>query len=174
MLSWNVIWVRAKEYVLLNSDSTPVKLSPSSKPDISWLMSRMEELNVPIAYTKDLEEIYFTKLPGGVHGDYCAGRIRLAADVKTCEIMDKVFVHELAHHVDDQEDVVSDERLIKEKKLKAKYMADTYAKRSIGEYLAVGFEVYYVGTKKEKSVMKKKNPRLYKIISDLHRKFSRH
>lgn len=173
MASWNVAWVKAKEYMLMNGDSTPVRLSPSSKPDVSWLMSRMEELGIPIAYTKDLEEIYFTKLPGGDHGDYCAGRIRMSADKKTCPIMDKVFVHELAHHVDDQEDVTSDEKLIQEKKRAAKYMADTYAKKNVGEYLAVGFEVYYLGTEQEKKKMRKRNPRLYRTIGDLHRRFSR-
>ena len=173
MPSWNVEWVKAKEYVLLNGDCTPVRLSPASKPDISWLMSRMEELGVPVAYTKDLEEICFTRIPGGDHGDYLSGRIRIAGDLKTQPIMDKVFVHELAHHVDDQEDVTSDERLTKEKRRAAKHMADTYAKKNTGEYLAVGFEVYYLGTKEEKKKMRSKNPRLYRTIAELHRKFSR-
>jgi hypothetical protein len=133
----------------------------------------MEELGVPIAYTEDLEEIYFTKLPGGDHGDYVGGRIRMSADKKTREIMDKVFVHEIAHHMDDQEDVTSDETLNEERKLKAKHMSDTYAKKNVSEYLAVGFEVYYLGSREEKAKMKKMNPRLYKTIASLHRRFSR-
>ena len=173
MISWNVISVKKKEYALMNGCQTPINCSPSSSPDISWLMSRMEELGVPIAYTEDLVEIYFTKLPGGDHGDYSSGRIRLAADKKTRDILDKVFVHELAHHLDDQEDVTSDDILCKEKKLKAKHMPDAYAKKNVGEYLAVGFEVYYLGSKKEKTKMRKMNPRLFKTIASLHRRFNR-
>lgn len=162
----------SREFLLIHS-STAIRLSPSSKPDITKLMSEMEEADVPISYTNELEEIYFTKIPGGNHGDYCSDRIRLAADKKTREILGKVLVHELAHHVDDQEDICSDDRLMKEKKKKAKYMSDTYAKRNVGEYFAVGFEVYYFGTDKEKRQMKKKNPYLHRTIEAIHKKYSR-
>lgn len=173
MPSWNVEWVRAKEYVLLNCECTPILLSQSSKPDLSWLMSRMEELRIPISYTKNLEKIIFTKIPRGHHGDYQGDIIRLAADKKTAPILDKVFVHELAHHVDDHEDISSDDLLIKEKKVASKYMDDAYARKNTSEYLAVGFEVYYLGTKEEKKKLRAKNPRLYRAIAALHRKFSR-
>lgn len=136
-------------------------------------MSRMEELEIPIAYTRNLEKIIFTKIPKGHHGDYQGDVIRLAADKKTTPILDKVFVHELAHHVDDHEDLSSDDLLIQEKKVAAKHMSDTYAKKNTSEYLAVGFEVYYLGTKEEKKKMRDKNPRLYRTIAVLHRKFSR-
>jgi len=166
------MWVGVKEYVLLNATSTPVKCSPSSRPNISWLMSRMEELEIPVAYSNGLEELYFTKLKGD-HGEYQAGKIRIACDAKTEGIMDKVFIHELAHHVDDQEDVTSNDRLIYEKKYCAKYMIDVYARRNIYEYFAVGFEVYYLGAPAERKKMRRYNPHLYRTITKLHRQFSR-
>ena len=172
MASWNVEWIKAREYILLNSSSTPVRCSPSSKPNISWLMSRMEELEVPIAYTNELEELYFTRI-GSDHGEYCSGKIKIASDQKTKDIMDKVLVHELAHHVDDQEDITSDDKLIEEKKTHGKYMPDRYARKNIYEYFAVGFEIYYLGTDIQKKKMKRINPRLYKLIHRVHKRFSR-
>jgi len=171
--SWNIIPFKEREYILTNDDRTLIRCSPSSKPDIVKLMSSMEEHDVPISYTKFLREIYFTRLPGGDHGDYHDDRVRLAADKKTALVLGKVFVHELAHHLDDHEDIVSDDHLFREKKKCAKHMSDAYAKKNVGEYLAVGFEVFYFGAAVEKAKLRKMNPRLYKTIAALHRKFSR-
>ena len=173
MPSWNVVHRKGREYELLNGSGTPIRLSPKAQPDISWLMARMEELGIPIAYTMNLEEIYFTFLKGRDHGDYRVGKIRISSNKETKEIMDSVFVHELAHFVDDMDDVTSNDLLIKEKKQRAKYMPDPYAKKNVGEYLAVGFEVYYLGTDEEKKRMRKSNPRLYRTIASLHHRFSR-
>lgn len=172
MGSWNVAHIKKGEYELLNDTATLISFSPKAAPDISWLLSRMEEIGVPISYTRDLKNIYFTYLKGGDHGDYCNHRIRISCDKRTREIMDKVFIHEIAHHVDDMEDITSDDMLMREKKLKGKHMADSYARKNVGEYFAVGFEVYYFGTVKEKKTMRTKNPYLYKKIQSLHRKFS--
>lgn len=135
-------------------------------------MSRMEELGVPAGYTRELEEIYFTRLHGDA-GDYFDGRIRISVDSKTWDIADKVLVHELGHHVDDMEDVTSDESLAHEKKTRGCYMPDGYARKNVGEYLACGFEIYYCGSKQDKRNLKKKNPVLYATIRRLHRRFSR-
>lgn len=151
--------------------STVISCSPKSRPDITWLMSRMEELGVPPSYTWDLDEIYFTRLAGRNHGDYCNNKIRLSVDKESWSMVDRTLVHELAHHIDDQEDITGDDALIKERKLKGRHMADSYARKNVGEYLAVGFEVYYVGTRKERGVMRAKNPVLYHTISRIHKRY---
>lgn len=171
MSSWNVLYISDREFQLLNGSQTLITLSPKSKFDVTLLMSKLEEIEFPLSYTKGLKLIHMTKLPGTA-GDYLDCRIRMSSDKLTQDIMDVVFVHEVAHHIDDIENVTDDEHLKKEKKKKAKFMPDGYAKKNVGEYFATGFEVFYCGTKKEKSNMRKKNPRLFSTISALHKKFS--
>lgn len=178
MGSWNVVWVKAREYELLNGSQTAVYLSRTSKFPVAQLMSRMEELGVPVAYSGNLKEVIFTRsLPSRTgtrnHGDYVNSRIRMASGRDTVDVMDRVFVHELAHHVDDQEDVTGDGLLEDERKRRWKHMPDRYARKNAGEYLAVGFEYFYCGTEEERAQMKRKNPRLYRTIASLHRRFSR-
>jgi hypothetical protein len=75
--------------------------------------------------------------------------------------------------MDDRELISLRDNIIKEKKLKVKYVNDSYARKNVGEYVAVGFEIFYCGTKKEKRSLKKHNPKLYGVISRLHRKYKR-
>lgn len=174
MASWKADRLTAKEYSLNNgkkSDRTRLSLSPKSNPPINYLMKRMRDANVPIGYTIGLKEIYFTRLHG-THGDYTFSKIRLSTDIRSWEISHVVLVHELAHHLDEILEITKDDRLRKEKKENAQHMPDGYAKTNFGEYLACGFEIFYFGAKKEKDKMKQKNPRLYRTIETLHRKFS--
>lgn len=172
MSSWNVSHVEKKEYELLNGSSTLVHSSPTSNPDIAWLMSKMEELEVPIAYTRELKELYFTKLPRDA-GDYFRGRIRISVRPDDWENAHRILVHELGHLIDEEEAATDDDSMKKEKKKKAKHMPDAYAKKDVCEYFAVGFEVFYCGTKEERKKMKKKNPLLFKRIKALHKKYSK-
>lgn len=131
----------------------------------------MDELGVPFGYTKGLQEIYFTRLRS-LAGDYVDRHIRISVDQRTMEIVDKVIVHELAHHLDDQVGLSQNKKLVKEKNQKGKYMPDGYARKDVGEYLACGFEIFYCGDKKTRDRMKEKNPVLYETILSVHRKFS--
>jgi len=169
MQSWNAIFVEDKEYQLLNSSLTSIKFSNASKFDLALLMSKMEERGVPLSYTSELTEIKFTQLRNGDHGDYLNGVIRLSSDKTTQSLMDKIFVHELAHHVDCTNNITDDDSILREKKKKSKYMKDKYARKDVFEYFAVGFEVFYCGTDEEKRFMKKKNPILFSVISKLHK-----
>ncbi len=80
-------------------------------------------------------------------------------------------MHELAHHVDEEEGISDRPGLLEEKKKKARYLPDSYAKKNLLEYVAVGFEVYYCGTREEKRKMKRCNRKLYSIIQYIHRKY---
>lgn len=169
MGSWNLGWVRAREYILLNPINTIVRYSKITTPNVNWLMSRMEELEVPVAYTYELTEIYFTNIPGA-EGDYIDGVIRLKASVDT---VDRTFVHELGHHIDEIEGCTLDDRLIREAKYRARYMSDKYARKNVAEYFAVGFEVFYFGAPGERKKFRKLNPYLYRTITKLHQRYSR-
>lgn len=133
-------------------------------------MDEMERIGVPPAFTENLEVIEITILKG-LLGDYLNGRLRLSSTAEARKNLGKVFVHELGHHIDDEEEISEDEKIKQEKKKAAKFMSDAYAKKSVGEYVAVGFEVYYYGTKEEKAKMKKKNPVLYRKIASIHEQF---
>lgn len=158
------------DFVLLNRCKTLIRFSQRARIEVVELMNRMEELNVPFGYTEDVKEIYFTVL-SGMHGDYSDGNVRLHCGHESKKIHDRTLVHELAHHIDEVEAIGDRPGLAEEKKKKARYLTDSYAKKNVTEYIAVGFEVYYCGSREEKRKMKRCNPRLFNIIRYLHRKY---
>ncbi len=129
----------------------------------------MEELEVPVAYTYDLTEIYFTRIPGAL-GTYVDGVIKLRASAND---VDRTFIHELGHHVDEMEGCTLDDKLIREAKYRSRYMSDKYARKDVSEYFAVGFEVYYFGAPGERKKFRKLNPYLYRTIAKLHQRYSK-
>jgi hypothetical protein len=132
-------------------------------------MTEMEELNVPFAYAGKVKEIYFTLMPD--HGDHKDGLIRISYTNQSREILARILIHELAHNVDDEEGLSEREDIILEKKKKARYLPDRYARKNVDEYIAIGFETYYCGTPEQKRKMKRCNPRLFGAIRYLHRKY---
>lgn len=138
----------------------------------------MEVHKVPIAYTEGLKEIYFTLLPsyskGRVtSGDYDAiGKIRLSCDTTSRDSFDRNLIHELAHHVDEMEGISDRESIIEEKRTSARHIPDAYARKDVSEYVAVGFEIYYFGTRTQRGELRRQNPKLYNVIRYIHRKYS--
>lgn len=173
MESWNVVICDDPEgdYVLLNKSRTLIRLSERAKIDLAQLLSKMEEAGVPIRYSEEVKEIYFTHLKDSTHGDYNDGTIRLSCGHESRQIHEKTLVHELAHHIDAIENISDREHIIVEKRKKAGMLPDTYAKKNVGEYIAIGFEVYYFGSREERAKMRKRNPRLWNVIRYLHRKY---
>lgn len=128
---------------------------------------------MPIAYTIGVREVYFTIFSQRHAGDYRDGKIRMDCGVNSQRMLPEILIHELAHHLDDEE-LLSDRPEIRaEKKLGSKFMEDKYAQTNIGEYVAVGFEVYYFGVEPEKESLRKHNPALYSAIDEVHRKYSK-
>lgn len=169
MRSWDLIQTGSK-FFLDNGDETPIRKSRTCRIDIPALCQRMEDLGVPFAYTQGLLDVYLTRHLPGIHGDYIDGKMRLVASQPDLE---RTFIHELAHHVDDMVELTDDGLLSKERRTRGKHMVDPYAKHSDQEYLAVGFEVYYCGTVKERKKMRAKNPLLFSTIRRLHRRYKR-
>lgn len=144
----------------------------------------MEEAGVPVFYTDQLKEIYFTILPGTprttLEGDYVGHgltqykgprpRVRLSY---TAESLPKALIHELGHHIDVLEDICSRADVVKEfeahKKKTAELIEGGYEKRTVGEYVAGGFEMYYFGDRKW---FKKHRRVLHDVISSCHRKYT--
>lgn len=157
---------------LLNRWSTEIRLSRRARVDVLAIFDRMEELDVPFGYTDELDEIYFTLLPHK-HGDYSPCIIRLSTSHDSLRSIDRTLVHELGHHMDAIEDLSERPSLIEEKRSSARFMSDSYARHDVGEYVAVGFEVYYLGTDEQRRKMREHNPRLYRTIREIHKKYSR-
>lgn len=173
---WNVIKCNDKEadFVLLNKSKTTISFSKRSNADLAMIMNEMEEASVPFSYTNGVKKIYFTLLRSNTHGDYSDGNIRLSCGRNSRDMYASTFVHELAHHLDEEEDISGRDSIITEKKRKARYLTDSYARKNVGEYIAVGFEVYYFGSRDERARMRKNNPKLWNVIRHIHRKYRDH
>jgi len=169
LMNWNVlVGDEAGFMYLLGSETTFLFTAKTWSMDIiPKVLSDLETAGVPLSYTKGVHSIKFTRIPAGRLGTYALGKIHVSV-FANCEIpLAKLIVHELAHHLDDMEDVVSDPKLMHEKKKKAKYL-DPYARKNVDEYFAVGVEEYYFGDRKKLS---KNCPVLHKKISQLHHKY---
>jgi hypothetical protein len=179
MFSWNVLFVDDDKFELINGHLTLVTFGKKvnmirevKDMFIARLMSEMEDAQVPIAYSSGLREVTFTRMTKDV-GEYLNGVIRVSTTKEGMRNAAKILVHELAHHVDFSEDITSDERLVREKTKKAKFMSDGYSRKDVGEYWACGNEVFYFGDEKAKKKLRKKNPYLFKKISLTHHKFAK-
>jgi hypothetical protein len=177
-MSWNVSLLDDRNYVLLNEDETEVRLSKRvPQLVLAEMLSQLEEKSVPIGYTRDLESIYFTLLPpvsgALIMGDYFGNNIRLSYHVMNRNSIARTFIHELGHHVDDMEAISEEFHISHERKNKKKFMKNEAAKDSDSEYVAVGFEIFYFGSDKEKKLLKRHNRKLFDAISDVHEKYKR-
>lgn len=171
METWSIDSCPTEEgaFVLKNRSRTLIKFSERACLDISSLLTQMEMLNVPFAYTDQVKEIYFTLMHD--HGDQLHDKIRISFKKDFHDQLDRTLVHELAHNVDDHEGISDDPDIVKEKRMCARYLPDVYARKAVIEYVAVGFEVFYCGTEHQKVKMKRLNPILYKWINRVHKKY---
>jgi hypothetical protein len=169
--SWNVVKCPTEEgeYILKNPSRTLIRFSERAQLDIHVLFDALEKLNVPFAFTNKVKEIYFTLMED--HGDHLDGKIRVSYTTDAREILPRILVHELAHNIDDNEGISERDDITKEKRLKARYLPDRYARKNVMEYVAVGFETYYCGTPEQKKKMKRCNKKLFGVIRYLHRKY---
>jgi hypothetical protein len=130
----------------------------------------MDELHVPVGYTRGIKEIYFTSLRGCA-GNILDGRIQMTYGRDNWERMPYVLCHELGHHIDDQIHLSSDVEVLAEYEKKAKYL-DAYAKKSPSEYVGVGFETYYSADPLLVAGMRRHNRILFEKIAAIHTRYS--
>ena len=173
MDGWNVTPERENRYIIMNEDETVLRIS-KRVPNIAvpQLLSEMEELHVPIAFTRELKEIYITVLPN-VYGDYFSDKIRLSYSAEGRKILGRTLIHELGHHIDVIEGISDEPNILKERKNKSRFIEDIDARRRDDEYVAVGFETFYLGTSEEKAKMRRHNRQLFEAIARVHRRYRR-
>lgn len=172
MENWNLTSCPTDEGQLIfkNRSRTLIRLSERVSVDVIDLVAKMEGLGVPFAYTDHVKEIYFTLLIKN-HGYHDSGKIQISFTEHARPILDRILVHELAHNVDWHEGISEEPAILEEKRKRARFFSDKYARTSVAEYVAVGFEVFYCGSELERERMRKLNPRLYSAISQCHRKY---
>lgn len=173
MESWNLTPGGPREYFLHNKSDTRFHCSKRAKPNFGSLLHRIEEAGVPIAYTRGVKDVYFTIFAHLHAGDYRDGQIRIDCGVNSHVMLPEILIHELAHHLDDEELISERPEIRKEKKEAAKYLEDKYARTNVSEYVAVGFEVFYFGSPPEKEQFRKHNPALHSAIAEIHEKYAK-
>jgi hypothetical protein len=173
MESWNVQQIGDREFLLLNKTQTLITLAKQVQTvHLASVLSRLEELKVPLSYSEGISEIRFTRLRGVDEGWYQDSQIMLHAYTRSSvDQLVRTLVHELGHHVDSHEGMSEQDWVLKEKKERADHLFNNYAKKNVCEYIASGFEVFYCGTKDERERMKKMNPFLFGIIRMVHKKY---
>lgn len=168
-MSWNLIPIDDSEYELANGTNTIVRVSKRFKPDLTGMMSLLEESGFPIEYSRGVILIYFMMMKGDA-GRYVQSAIGVSHG--SLPQMTRTLIHEIGHHVDANEGISEDPKIISEKSKRARYLSDAYARKDVGEYVAVGFETYYFGGTAEKERMKRLNPQLYDRIAKIHNQYT--
>jgi hypothetical protein len=156
-------------WFLRNRSTTQVAVNKRVHFDPLVFFRRLEKIKFPLKYTEGLERIYFTVLTGDAGGYYMDNKIWVDISQNQIDFTVPIFVHEVGHHVEEQEAIstfLHEERMKKSKHLRAKF-----SEKSDDEYLALGFEKYYSETPEARSALRKSNPMLYQAIRYLHKEY---
>lgn len=156
---------------LLNRSRTLISVNRRLDFDPAQLFRRLEKIGFPFRFTEGLERIHFSILTGDAGGYYVDNMIWVDVSKKLQDHTLETFVHEVGHHVDEQEDVAP--FLHKERLKKYRHLHETWSKHSDDEYLALGFGKFYSEDPADRRRLRAKNPLLYSAIRALHSDFSR-
>jgi hypothetical protein len=173
MESWNVAVCKHDpdaDFYLMNRDRTPIKFTTKVPFNMGEFLSALENLDFPLKYTDGLEMIRFRRLKN-YYGQYGGDVIDMGAKPKrSMKMYIETFIHEVAHHIDSDDDVSG--LLTDERKKKGKYVGHFTAEEDDSEYFARGFERFYSLDPNDKKNLRKKCPKLYRAIQKLHKKYS--
>ena len=148
---------------------------------VTGLLSKMEEIDFPISYTDGLEEINFTYLKYGLEGDYCCydKRVRVGCNKKMIDRIHQIFVHEVGHHIDEQEGFSDTQMLKDEYDLAPGILSADFGlhfdpepggldgDERYSEYFALGFELFY---SHDCGLNRSNYPVLYDLIEEHHKR----
>lgn len=169
MSSWSFV----RSEMLLFSGSKPIEITTSKRCryDPAPLFRIMDLLKVPAAYTWGLDEIRLTRL-NSLHGEYDPSQsmIRLSTDSFSRDFLDRFFIHELGHHVDERLNVSSS--LKGELATTQEFISTSWIKNSVEEYFASGLEIFYAGWEHEVELIKKNHPKLFSSCREVHKKYA--
>jgi len=170
---WNVAVCKRNDeadYYLLNRSRTPIKFTTKVPFSMGEFLAALENVGFPIRFTNGLELIRFRRIKNlfGLYGDNI---VEIGAKPKrSSRVYIETFIHEVAHHVDSEEDISRD--LDDERKSRGKHLHHDQASADNSEYFARGFERFYSPDPDDRKRLRKNNPKLYRTILRLHRKYS--
>jgi hypothetical protein len=156
---------------LMNRSETMVSVNRRVHFDPVKFFKKLEKIKFPVKYTVGLERIHFTILTGDAGGYYMDNKIWVDISRAQLDHTLQIFVHEVGHHVEEQEAIST--FLHEERMKRSKHLHASFSERSDDEYLAIGFERYYSEDPADRRALRKKNPLLYKTIQRLHRDYRR-
>jgi hypothetical protein len=173
MEKWRLIRRRNRggpQYYLDNRAQTLVWTSPTSKSfDILAIFHMLEEVGFPLRFMNKIKRVNFQRLRDRAFGEYYDGELWIDTRRKhRLSTLIDTFVHEVAHNIDEEYDFSN--HLTEERKQKGTRI-HKIAGQSDEEYFARGFERFYSMNPNKKAALKKRNPKLYKRIAAIHRKF---
>jgi hypothetical protein len=157
-------------YRLLTAFCPKVSVNRKSRTfDVHQLMRRLDRAGVPPAYTDWLNNIRFTNLLGDAKGLHWTGE--MSVELGRHETM-STFIHELGHNVDELLDISSDGSVVREHERRRGLCDDKYARGSVQEHVAVGFQLFYESPEM-RAELRRMHPCLYRKILQAHRLFSK-
>lgn len=161
------------ELYLHNRSRTPIRVGRGVRIDVPHFLSELRRVEFPLAFTEGIELIQFRKIKG-CFGQYDDGVIDIGFKPRRkMKVILETFVHEVAHHLDFDREMGVSKALDGERRLRGRYLEHAEARRDTEEYFARGFEKFYSGDASLKRRLRERNPRLYRLISRLHRKYRR-
>lgn len=173
MESWNVAVCKRDDeadFYLLNRSRTPIKFTTKVPFNMGEFLAILEDVGFPLRYTEGLEKIQFRRMKG-YFGMYGNDTVEMGAKMRRpMRMYIETFVHEVAHHLDSEDDFSSE--LTDERRKRGKYIGHAEAEKDDAEYFARGFERFYSQDPRDKKSLRKNNPKLYGIIARLHKKYS--
>lgn len=173
MEHWNVVKCRSDvaNFFLLNKTKTLIRVSGRVGIDIAEFLAALEDVGFPLKFTEGLSLVNFTIIPGGkYYGHYWGDVVTIDSRKKRrMRTLVETFVHEVAHHIDSEDDF--SELLTRERKKKG-HLLHKRAKGSDSEYWARGFERFYSVDPDDKRALRQTCPKLYRMILRLHKEFS--
>lgn len=161
--------------VLKNRSRTLLRQNSRVSVDVPALLTQAEECGLPFAYSDQVREIYFTILPIrknlAIHGRYIytSNSIIVSCNSRNSEPMINTIVHEIGHHIDSVECISEYEGIRSEYSTGAQHLPDPGALKNVDEYVAFGFETFYLGTSVDRRKMRHLNPILWRMLSLIHR-----
>lgn len=171
-MSWDITPNNDATYTLDNGSETIVRLHSGLCIDMVLdMFLKLDEASFPIEYSYGLQEIYFTYLKDNLDGDYCpSGKIRVSCVRSQRDSAHETLIHEIAHHVDQEECMTDDNSLITEWRENSDGFIHVDIHKEPSEYVAIGFEKFYVSNHSSGNITKESHPVLWGRINEIHLK----
>lgn len=172
MERWTLVQRRNRggpQFYIKNRSKTLIWLSPKSVDyDIDRVMKMLEKVGFPVRMTYGLKKISFVRL-NGCFGEYMGDEIWVDTNKHRPKTVVDTIVHEVAHFLDEKHEITRkfNQKVSGERKRKG-YLIHAIAGMSDDEYFARGFERFYSLNPDDRKILRKKNPKLFKIIQKLH------